>query len=116
MDPATFAATVLLPRLNIPAQSVWLHPTCADQRHGSDRALRRAVPGGTVPVAIGCCGMAGDKGWTLPGLSAAATRRELAETGHAVCVTTSTTCAAALGGEHLFTYLRRVALPSAPTA
>ena len=107
LDPATFAATVLAPRLPLPATSVWLHPTCADVRQGSDAALRQAVPGGTVPLAHGCCGMAGDKGWSLPGLTAAATARERSELAGASCVTTGPTCAAALGGEHLFTWMRR---------
>ncbi len=110
LDPATFVATVLAPRLGLPAEQVWLHPTCADQRHGWDVALRRAAPAGRVPLAHGCCGMAGDKGWTLPGLTTAATARERAEIGDAVCVTTGPTCAAALGGEHLFTWLRRQVL------
>ena len=107
IDPATFVATVLAPRLGIPAATVWLHPTCADLRHGWDTALRAAVPQGKVPLNHGCCGMAGDKGWSLPGLTTAATARERAEIGSAVCVTTGPTCAAALGGEHLFTWLRR---------
>ena len=107
LDPATFAATVLAPRLGLSPEAVWLHPTCADMREGWDAALRQAVPGGKVPRAVGCCGMAGDKGWSLPGLTAAATARELAETHHAGCVTTSATCAAALGGEHLFTWMRK---------
>ena len=46
----------------------------------------------------------------LPGLTTAATARERAEIGDAVCVTTGPTCAAALGGEHLFTWLRRQVL------
>ncbi len=107
LDPATFVATVLALRLQLPQRSVWLHPTCADVRYGWDSQLRQAVPGGRVPLALGCCGMAGDKGWTVPGLTAAATAREQHENGHARCVTTSPTCAAALGGEHLFTWLRR---------
>ena len=111
LDPATFVATVLAPRLGFPTAGAWLHPTCADQRQGWDAALRRAVPAGKIPLSHGCCGMAGDKGWTLPGLTTAATAREKAEIGDAVCITTGSTCAAALGGEHLFTWLRRQILP-----
>ena len=107
IDPASFAATVLAPRLGLPPAQVWLHPTCADVRQGWDAALRQAVPGGTVPQAHGCCGMAGDKGWSLPGLTTAATARERIELAGATCVTTGPTCAAALGGEHLFTWMRR---------
>ncbi len=111
LDPATFVATVLAPRLGFPTAAVWLHPTCADLRQGWDAALRRAVPAGKTPLSHGCCGMAGDKGWSLPGLTAAATARERVELHGAVCVTTGPTCAAALGGEHLFTWLRRQLLP-----
>ena len=113
LDPATFVATVLGPRLKLPTDAVWLHPTCADTKRGWASSLSRAVPGGRTPEAIGCCGMAGDKGWTLPGLTAAATARERAETGGGSCVTTGATCAQALGGEHLFTWVRRQLLTTA---
>jgi D-lactate dehydrogenase len=108
LDPATFAATVLLPRLGLPPDlaAPWLHPTCADQQAGWGPALQAAIPHGRIPAELGCCGMAGDKGWSRPGLTAAATARE-----STACigpgVTTSPTCGAALGYEHLWTYLRR---------
>ncbi len=47
-----------------------------------DAGLRRALgaDGSAVvqPAAAGCCGMAGDRGWSQPGLTAAATDREAA--------------------------------------
>jgi hypothetical protein len=49
--------------------------------------------------------MAGDKGWTTPGLTAAATARERAETGGGCGVSTGATCAAAMGHEHLWRHL-----------
>jgi Fe-S oxidoreductase len=68
--------------------------------------LQAAVPHGLIPAELGCCGMAGDRGWSRPGLTAAATARE-----RAACsgpgITTSPTCGAALGYDHLWTYLRR---------
>lgn len=108
LDPATFAATVLLPRLGLPPDlaAPWLHPTCADQQAGWGPALQAAVPQGKIPAELSCCGMAGDKGWSRPGLTAAATARE-----RAACagpgITTSPTCGAALGYDHLWTYLRQ---------
>ncbi|GDY14292.1 4Fe-4S ferredoxin [Planctomycetota bacterium] len=88
MDPATCLATILVPRLiarrrlAADAGTVAVHPTCADLKHGWDAALRRALTADGSPVvqpaAAGCCGMAGDRGWTEPGLTAAATAREAA--------------------------------------
>jgi D-lactate dehydrogenase len=107
LDPATFAAEVLVPRLRLaPVEGpLWLHPTCADQKQGWGAALQRAVPAGKIPASLGCCGMAGDKGWTTPGLTAAATARERAETGGGCGVSTGATCAAAMGHEHLWRHL-----------
>jgi D-lactate dehydrogenase len=107
LDPATFAAEILMPRLRLTPLTtpLWLHPTCADQKQGWSAALQRALPEGRIPTALGCCGMAGDKGWTTPGLTDAATARERAETGDECGVSTSTTCAAAMGHEHLWSHL-----------
>lgn len=87
LDPSTCAATILLPRLLArnrlsPAatSTVVAHPTCADLKHGWDRPLRQALAASHAevlqPSAAGCCGMAGDRGWSEPGLTAAATARE----------------------------------------
>ena len=107
LDPATFAARILVPRLKLAPvdEPLWLHPTCADQKQGWGPALQQAVPEGRIPTNLGCCGMAGDKGWTTPGLTAAATARERQETGAGCGVTTGATCAAALGHEHLWRHL-----------
>jgi D-lactate dehydrogenase len=88
LDPATCAAEVLVPRLLARARlrtasgATAVHPTCADLARGWDAALRRALSadGSLVvqPAAAGCCGMAGDRGWSQPGLTAAATAREAA--------------------------------------
>jgi D-lactate dehydrogenase len=116
-DPAEFTATFLIPRLqaknllkkSIPALAV--HPTCSEQQHGwtahlaeSARAISYST---TVPTAIGCCGMAGDKGWTLPDLPKAGSAREGAEARDANCsggVATSATCGLALSQASGITY------------
>jgi len=77
-DPARFVAEVLLPRLpHLTGTTLLLHPTCSEEAHGG-RAHLAAIPGATMPSTTGCCGMAGDRGWLVPGLTAAATAREAA--------------------------------------
>ena len=106
LPPAAVMLEILLPRLQArgrlaaPGAAVVLHPTCSEHRHAwtADLAAAAAVLGPTtIPLAAGCCGMAGDKGWSLPELTAAASSREAAEVGtstHGIC--TSTTCGLAM--------------------
>ncbi len=128
--PAAFAADVLLPRLagrwKDEAQPAILHPTCSEHKLGWVQDLIRAAsppgsPAAVAPVAAGCCGMAGDRGWLVPDLTAAATAREAAEVRDraGAGVSTSATCnlavAAGTGREyrHLFTFLRQRLRPEA---
>jgi D-lactate dehydrogenase len=60
-----------------------LHPTCSSMKDGSvgdlvavARAFATEV---SVPIAAGCCGFAGDKGFRVPELTQSATREEAAE-------------------------------------
>jgi D-lactate dehydrogenase len=123
LHPAQAVVEVLLPRLRARGrlrpgdEALVLHPTCSEHRHGWTPALREAARGAsggtvTVPAAAGCCGMAGDKGWTTPALTAGASAREAAEAAGSSCgVATSATCAAALSAasgvpyRHLFALL-----------
>ncbi len=125
MDPASFAAAILIPRLlargrlRPGVRDLLLHPTCAEHHQGWAAALAKAVRATTsgavhCPEAASCCGMAGDKGWSLPALTAQATVREAeqARASGATCgVTTSATCGAALSAasglpyRHLFALL-----------
>ncbi|MCK6491241.1 MAG: FAD-binding oxidoreductase [Planctomycetes bacterium] len=121
--PASFTTELLFPRLagrwKAGGEPAVVHPTCSEQKLGWVDDLRAAAsppgsPAAVVPRAAGCCGMAGDRGWLVPGLSRAATAREAAEvqgqSGHGV--TTSATCALAIGAGagrsygHLFSFLR----------
>ncbi len=112
-DPARFAVEVLLPRLpNLTGDTLLIHPTCSEERHGG-RAHLAALPGAVIPPTTGCCGMAGDRGWLVPDLTAAATAREAAAVHDLPGLGTvaSTTCGLALeaatGREyrHLFSRL-----------
>jgi D-lactate dehydrogenase len=132
LSPATAVAEILLPRLRERGRlqeggrETVLHPTCSEHRHGWIGDLERAAGAlgrATVPGSAGCCGMAGDKGWSTPGLTAAATRREAAEVAGATAgVVTSATCGLALGAasgvvyRHLFQVLAERLVPPAPSA
>ncbi|HYE05731.1 MAG TPA: FAD-binding and (Fe-S)-binding domain-containing protein [Planctomycetota bacterium] len=117
-DPARFAAEILVPRLSMRRRlpALALHPTCSEQRHGWTGHLAKAAGAcadAHLPSSAACCGMAGDKGWSLPGLTLRAAAREgrearaLAGDGAA----TSATCGLALGAasgvryRHLWSWL-----------
>lgn len=81
-EPAGFIAEFLLPHLPPLRQqetSVALHITCSARKLGLDGALRK-LAGLCAKQVIeaeeeGCCGFAGDKGFTTPELNAAALSR-----------------------------------------
>jgi len=68
-------------------EKVVLHPVCSLHKMGSnDKFLtvaRHFAACVTVPLHAGCCGMAGDRGFLFPELTAAATRQEAREVGAA---------------------------------
>ena len=115
--PAKFFNDVLLPRLGgrlAKAGDLVAHPTCSEQKHGWTGQVKSALSAlgehAHVPDASGCCGMAGDRGWLVPELTAGATAREAAEakTHGSVGACTSLTCGSALSAatglpyRHLF--------------
>ncbi|HRE51416.1 MAG TPA: FAD-binding and (Fe-S)-binding domain-containing protein [Flavitalea sp.] len=63
--------------------SIVLHPVCSLQKMGTQQqfvAVAKHFAGSvTVPVHAGCCGMAGDRGFLFPELTASATRDEALE-------------------------------------
>jgi D-lactate dehydrogenase len=78
---------VLLPKLSLVRleQDVVLHPNCSAQRLGLGeemaaiaRACARSV---SIPLELGCCASAGDRGLLYPELTASATAQEAAEVG-----------------------------------
>ena len=63
--------------------NIVLHPVCSLKKMGTEDKLRK-VAGHfahhvTVPLQLGCCGMAGDRGFLFPELTASATACEAAE-------------------------------------
>lgn len=79
-----FAATVL-PRLvlrRLPGAAA-IHPVCSLTKLGRVDALVAIAAACSesvyVPPSSGCCGFAGDRGWTVPELTASATRAMAAE-------------------------------------
>lgn len=85
LDIVDFAADHLLPRLNItqPKERVVFHPVCSVQKMGTVEKLRAIGTAcsrqADLPVFAACCGMAGDRGFLYPELTAAATKIEATE-------------------------------------
>ncbi len=85
VDSTAFAHDVLLPRLQVNRKlnSVVLHPVCSVTKmnllpklEGVAKACAETV---VVPRDAGCCGFAGDRGFTHPELTASATKHEAKE-------------------------------------
>jgi D-lactate dehydrogenase len=85
LDSTAFAHDVLLPRLKVnhKVSSVTLHPVCSltkmnlvPKLEGVANACADTV---VVPRDAGCCGFAGDRGFTHPELTASATKHEAQE-------------------------------------
>jgi len=77
-EPVEFAHRYLLDKLNIYRlpETVAIHTTCSSQKMGLD-AMFLAVAQAcatevVIPERVGCCGFAGDRGFSFPELNAAA--------------------------------------------
>jgi D-lactate dehydrogenase len=85
MDVIDFAAEQLLPALKISKQkkSVVFHAVCSVHKMGSMSNLQRIGKAcaikADIPFFTKCCGMAGDRGFYFPELTASATRLEAGE-------------------------------------
>lgn len=85
LDIIDFAADHLLGRLKItrPKDRIVFHPVCSAQKMGLTAKLQAigdaCAARAEIPVFAACCGMAGDRGFLYPELTAAATKREAAE-------------------------------------
>lgn len=105
LDSIDFMADYLLPKANIrhTRERIVLHPVCSLQKMGLEakflkvaRQLAREVE---VPLHAGCCGMAGDRGFLFPELTASATlpeAREVHQKDYDGYYSTSKTCEMAL--------------------
>ena len=77
-DPVEFIHDFLMPRLEFTPlpQTVAIHHTCSAMKMGLEKKFH-AVAGACaqnviVPESVGCCGFAGDRGFTHPELNASA--------------------------------------------
>jgi D-lactate dehydrogenase len=79
-EPVRFALDHLVPRLTIRRLpvTVAVHSTCSSDKMGLAESLRslaaRCAERVVVPDGVGCCGWAGDRGFTYPELNASALR------------------------------------------
>jgi D-lactate dehydrogenase len=64
-------------------QTVMLHPNCSARKLGLDGRLlaiaKKCAQSASVPLNLGCCAYAGDRGLLYPELTASATEEESAE-------------------------------------
>jgi D-lactate dehydrogenase len=99
-ESAEFLADHLAPRLDFHQsdETVALHVTCSSTKMGTGRHVRdlasRCVTRVVVPEGVGCCGWAGDRGFTVPELNASALEHlsEAIPEGCHEGVSTSRTC------------------------
>jgi len=101
LDSIEFAHDTLLPKLrvNSKSDSVALHPVCSVTKLGLTPKLEAIAKACSQDVFIaldaGCCAFAGDRGFLLPELTAAATRLEAIEVKAKkpeACYSSSRTC------------------------
>jgi D-lactate dehydrogenase len=85
IDGLEFAAKHVVPGLKARHTSgrIALHPVCSTVKMGLDGLLAEVVAPfcteAVVPPSAGCCGFAGDRGYLVPELTAAATAAETRE-------------------------------------
>ena len=85
LDILEFLHDHLLPRLELHPvdEDVVLHPNCSARKLGLDTRMlaiaRGCARSATVPLSLGCCAFAGDRGLLFPELTASATEKESAE-------------------------------------
>jgi D-lactate dehydrogenase len=86
LDGIELAHDRLLPDLELDAtrhRRVALHPVCSAVKMNLGEKLRAVAAAASesaeIPLAAGCCGFGGDRGFRFPSLTAAATREEANE-------------------------------------
>ena len=85
LDDVEFLHDHLLPKQDIHPvdQDVILHPNCSARKLGLDGKMlaiaQRCAKSATVPLNLGCCAFAGDRGLLFPELTKSATEKETAE-------------------------------------
>ena len=85
LDSIEFLHDILLPKLELHRieEDVVLHPNCSARKLGLDSKMaavaNRCARSASVPLHLGCCAFAGDRGLLFPELTASATLKESAE-------------------------------------
>ncbi|HJQ14655.1 MAG TPA: FAD-binding and (Fe-S)-binding domain-containing protein [Anaerolineales bacterium] len=85
LDSIEFLHDYVLPKLDIHPlnEEVVLHPNCSARKLGLDsrllRIAQKCARSATIPLNLGCCAFAGDRGLLFPELTASATEKESAE-------------------------------------
>jgi D-lactate dehydrogenase len=85
LDSVEFLHDYVLSKLDLQPldEEVILHPNCSARKLGLDSKLlgiaQQCARSATVPLNLGCCAFAGDRGLLFPELTASATEKESAE-------------------------------------
>jgi len=85
LDGIEFLHDIVLPKLEIHTvdEEVVLHPNCSARKLGLDTKMlaiaKSCAHTTSVPLSLGCCGFAGDRGLLFPELTQSATEKETAE-------------------------------------
>jgi D-lactate dehydrogenase len=85
IDSIEFIHDSLIPNLNLQPidEEIVLHPNCSARKMGLDSKLlviaQKCAKSVTVPLNLGCCAFAGDRGLLFPELTRSATDLEAAE-------------------------------------
>src|SRR5690606_859814 len=85
LDGVEFLHDHVLPKLALhPLQDeIILHPNCSARKLGVDGKIlsiaQRCARTATIPLSLGCCAFAGDRGLIFPELTQSATEKESAE-------------------------------------
>jgi D-lactate dehydrogenase len=85
LDSLELIHNTLLPKLDIHpvSEDVVLHPNCSARKLGLDGMMlsiaQKCARSATIPLNLGCCAFAGDRGLLYPELTASATEKEAAE-------------------------------------
>ncbi len=105
LDSIQYLNETILPKITITkkAETVAIHPVCAATKlylNEQFASIAKACANEVIkPAYSGCCGMAGDRGFLVPELTAGATKMELDELKNKPCngyYASSTTCEIAL--------------------
>ncbi len=85
LDGIEFLHDHILPKLTIQPvdENIVLHPNCSARKLGLDTKMfaiaKQCAKSATVPLNLGCCAFAGDRGLLFPELTASAAEKETAE-------------------------------------